>query len=333
MHNGIKATVGIVIFLFGCGGYQDYQYYKYTDVGITDTRVIPANLSWAEIDTNGDGVNENYLTSIKQQPCGDCYIYAATALYEIQYNIDHKTSINIDLSEQNIHNCLRIPCGLSGSPFHVLRYINEIGVLEENVVSTGSWGDCDNCKSKIGWLKQSQLTYFKHKRTIQLDCGIPYEQKKKIFVDALQKGPIAVLISRWNDYKKYGDIFTCVKTERKSAGHAVVIVGYEAYGNIFIIKNSHNDNGLLRVAFNEGDKCGFAVDATIIEGTYTEFGTGEDFCYMGEDPDNDGVANPFDNCPRHYNPNQSNLDFDFYGDACDPCPVIGGHPKDGCSQE
>ena len=38
------------------------------------------------------------------------------------------------------------------------------------------------------------------------------------------------------------------------------------------------------------------------------------------DTDSDGVLDCVDNCPAVYNPNQSNLDGDSFGDACDPCP-------------
>jgi len=40
----------------------------------------------------------------------------------------------------------------------------------------------------------------------------------------------------------------------------------------------------------------------------------------GIDDDGDGVVNSVDNCPTVYNPNQSNIDGDALGDACDPCP-------------
>jgi len=38
------------------------------------------------------------------------------------------------------------------------------------------------------------------------------------------------------------------------------------------------------------------------------------------DTDSDGILDVFDNCPTVANANQSNLDGDSFGDACDPCP-------------
>lgn len=39
-----------------------------------------------------------------------------------------------------------------------------------------------------------------------------------------------------------------------------------------------------------------------------------------DDLDQDGIPNRFDNCPRHYNPDQEDRDGDGVGDACDNCP-------------
>ena len=40
----------------------------------------------------------------------------------------------------------------------------------------------------------------------------------------------------------------------------------------------------------------------------------------GNDMDNDGIIDKFDNCPNIPNPKQSDLDFDNVGDDCDTCP-------------
>lgn len=41
-------------------------------------------------------------------------------------------------------------------------------------------------------------------------------------------------------------------------------------------------------------------------------------CVDSGDVDDDGVANPQDNCPNHYNPGQEDFDDDGMGDVCDP---------------
>jgi len=46
-------------------------------------------------------------------------------------------------------------------------------------------------------------------------------------------------------------------------------------------------------------------------------------CYscVGEDTDRDGIEDDEDNCPKHPNPDQSDLDDDGTGDFCDSTPV------------
>ncbi len=40
------------------------------------------------------------------------------------------------------------------------------------------------------------------------------------------------------------------------------------------------------------------------------------------DSDQDGLVNPFDNCPTEYNPDQADSDEDGAGDLCDNCPSV-----------
>lgn len=41
------------------------------------------------------------------------------------------------------------------------------------------------------------------------------------------------------------------------------------------------------------------------------------------DPDNDGIDNPVDNCPNHYNPGQEDIDSDGIGNPCDSSNEVG----------
>lgn len=52
------------------------------------------------------------------------------------------------------------------------------------------------------------------------------------------------------------------------------------------------------------------------------------------DQDEDGIADPLDNCPADHNPDQEDLDQNGVGDACDPSPDTDGDgvpdPTDNC---
>ncbi len=72
-------------------------------------------------------------------------------------------------------------------------------------------------------------------------------------------------------------------------------------------------------------KCGAEADALIncdVTGAQPSAG----------DSDGDGYSNETDNCPNVWNPDQSDLDTDKQGDACDVCPIVANAtvcPKPG----
>jgi hypothetical protein len=92
------------------------------------------------------------------------------------------------------------------------------------------------------------------------------------------------------------------------------------------------------------------VDIAFAPGAYayvTDAGSGRVLRFHYDDADGDGVLDPRDNCPGVANPDQSNMDRDAQGDACDPdadgdgvpnesdkCPTSRRGPdanRDGCS--
>jgi hypothetical protein len=139
--------VSVAAMLFACDGVPSGVAQETTDTPeTTDTTDVPdiivthpRNLSWANIDTDGDGIGENYITSVKSQPCNDCYLYAAIALVEARWQIDHKVQVSLNLSEQNVHNCMKVPCDGAGDLGWMLNYIQNYGVMPEENMPTGFW--------------------------------------------------------------------------------------------------------------------------------------------------------------------------------------------------
>lgn len=313
-----KLFIMLVLLLFSCAGELDVG----GDSPVVTLASFPKNLSWGAIDTNNDGVLENYVTPIRNQPCSDCFIYAAVGALEIQYQIDHKiTGMSLDLSEQNLHNCLRTSCMATGDPRFFLDHFKNYGALEERYVKQGRWGTCDNCKNYLYNYAIENIPFYRLKEwRIAVYPQMNYEDKRQALIAALQTGPVILYIGSWGGFKKSGDILYC--TEFISGSHFVVAVGYRNYGEAFLIKNSHGEKGLVKIAFKNAYKCYFAKLAMqIVPGsTYISYGSGENLCYSTSDTDGDLIPDVHDNCPYKSNKDQQNSDGDMFGDACDPCP-------------
>jgi hypothetical protein len=310
-----------LILLMSCGGFPFLTGSKPQPENLPDSqpenppepKICPANLSWGDIDTNGDGVRENYLTSIKSQLCGDCFIYAAVGLVEIQYQIDHNIQVDLNLSEQNLHNCLRFNCGRAGDARRFLRHIRDYGIMEEYHSPTGFWNECKNCS-----LEAEMIPFFSIGDYEQLE--LTGTNKREIIVKALQNGPVAVSIDSWDGFEKHGDTLYC--TSWKPSGHWVIVAGYQDYGKVLLTKNSHKEDGLTRIAFEDSEVCGLGGLIIQIDpgSTYMSWGTGQKFCHSVADFDEDGIADAHDNCPWETNVDQKNIDGDLFGDVCDQCP-------------
>lgn len=302
----------MIILLFFCSCVDNYVW-------------MPRNLSWANIDTNGDEIPENYIPSVKRQPCGDCFLYSAVGLLEIQFQIDHKVSSTLNLSEQSLHNCLRIACDGAGDQRIILNHIKDYGVMEEDYSKTGEWFECLSCLeyiyTGIGITQLRNIPFYTFRDYVEIvSPKMPYADRKMAMVAALQYGPLAMDISGWSGWRRDYDVLFCEKGD--PSGHSLIVVGYENYGETFIVKNSHGEGTLLKMVFDGGDKCGFAHFAHQIApgSTYISYGLGNKFCYSMRDGDGDRIPDAHDNCPYVKNSDQSNVDGDLLGDICDPCP-------------
>jgi hypothetical protein len=114
-----------------------------------------------------------------------------------------------------------------------------------------------------------------------------------------------------------GDVHYCAYPERRS-GHLVVVVGYENFGEILLVKNSHGEKNLIKIALY--GECGVASDSYAVSETYLSWNLGNSFCSDVKYSDSDGITDALDNCPSISNSDQSNQDSDTFGDPCDRCP-------------
>ena len=269
----------------------------------------PANFSWSNVEK--DGKILDYTTSVKAQPCFDCYIYASIALLEMQYQIDHNTIVNLDLSEQEIHNCMKISCFRAGDSGAILNYIGDFGIIGERFAEENEWKACRACDI---------LPRYSFKRwKILIPNHILYKEKKQILINALKDGPIIVGIGDSAHYIEKNGIYECIMGPGRRGSHAAVIIGYENFGELFIIKDSAGGE-IRRFKFTGGKECEFAYTASqIVAGTTYRFVDKSEFCYTERDMDADGIGDYEDNCYDIPNTDQKNTDGDILGDACDPC--------------
>ena len=281
----------------------------------------PVNLSWESVDLNNDGIKENYVTSIKKQRCGDCFIYAAIGLLEIQYQIDHQIQINLDLSEQSLHNCLRIQCNMGGDDRDILNYLQSFGVVEEQYDMTGFWGACNSCPIFTNNIVVEPMTFFYLGGWKQItNVKMSAETRRLNIVEALQTGPITLEVESWSGLGLDGNTLYCIKKD--ISGHIIIVVGYESYGKVLIIKNSYGESGTLKLLFEDVEICGIgAISNQIVPfSTYSLPQKESKFCHSTQDSDMDGISDPEDNCPFDFNKDQKNTDNDLFGDICDIWP-------------
>ncbi len=287
----------------------------------------PRNLSWANIDTDGDGVGENYITSAKMQPCSDCYLYASLALVEARWQIDNRAAVSLNLSEQNIHNCMKIPCDGAGDIWWMLNYVRDYGVMPEENMPSGFWlPKCENCIGLafggLGLVPISNVPFYRISDYTTLKIPRTYAERKRMLVEALQDGPVAIGINAWKGYSNDNGTLYCADPKPEGSGHAVLVVGYLESGMAFLVKNSHGEGKLITMVFDGGEKCGFASEMIRLEpgSVYITWGWGATYCYTMVDSDGDNVPDAHDNCPWDANADQADGDADGWGNACDRCP-------------
>lgn len=201
---------------------------------------VPQDHSW-----------ESFSSKFKAQVCEDCAVYASMATTEIQFNLEHNTKI--ELSEREYNSCHNLKCGDRRTTREVLSDIRDYGATLASDYS----GNCEARVPRYSFKRYAKL----------INPVMDYATRREILVRALQSGPLAIEITNWIGFIEEDDALRCVSGTVLSP-HAVSVVGYENYGEIFTIKNSGGEGRFLRVGFAEGERCGFAdVAHQIMPGT------------------------------------------------------------------
>ncbi len=209
----------------------------------------PDQFSWRDYE------NQDWLTTVKKQLCGDCWDYAALGTLESIINIrENCAKLDTDLSEQYVLSCL--PSSGScrgGNTYRAFKYIMETteegnyhnGVIPETCFPYQADDDI-SCSDKC--------TDWEEKLIPILDYGYwqsdgSAEDREAIKTQVMENGPVAAGIMATDYFGYWGsthhdpeDYFPYIK-EGKWVNHVVIILGWKddssiKRGGYWIVKNS-----------------------------------------------------------------------------------------------
>jgi len=266
---------------------------------------LPQAFDWR----NKDG--KNFITSVKDQGnCGSCWAFAAVGAIEAELNINSNSTLNYDLSEQQLVSCCP-NCGGwggysdcydgGGYSERAFGYAINAGLVNENWFRY----DASNKICNLSDYWQGNVKKGLSWHYIDRWYNISLNNLKSAIIN---EGPVVVYFDVYQDFSWYNSgIYNHVWGVLRGS-HAMLLIGYNDTGRYLIIKNSWGtewgENGYLRLSY---DALPLIWGAMVINST---------------DGDADGVQDNIDNCPTIKNPDQKDSDSDKVGDLCDNCPAI-----------
>ena len=231
---------------------------------ISTESFVPLYLDWR----NEEG--QNWMTSVKDQGnCGSCWAFSAVGTTEAIYNIfENDPSIDLDLSEEFlVTDCVTTVgscCG--GWPSAAFGYIKDNGIPDEACFVYGddycSCFDTGTCTCTYSgtdicsdFTCSDRCPDWDTRLTNITDYGFVSNDRSDIKEAIYKIGPLSASMgigdSFGGDWDE--DIYRCEIDD--GANHAIILAGYNDYGEYWVVKNSWgadwNDDGYFKVGYGE----------------------------------------------------------------------------------
>lgn len=228
---------------------------------------------------NKDG--SNYVTSVKDQDCGDCWAHATLGVIEAAYHVEQDLPVSsnpeLDLSESWLDsNCYpQGDCAMGGN-FYSFTYIHNEGVVTESCWNYEGWGAHGNsCPSTC---PDESAPVSDRMWTIDVDDWTSNPNVAEIKQRLVDRGPVGVYIAMAAACYA-STVNGVVVCGGGGLDHAVVITGYcdDASipgGGYWIVKNSwgsfscpsiSSPDGYFKVAYG---RCGIQYIANNARGVH-----------------------------------------------------------------
>lgn len=202
------------------------------------------------------------MTEVKNQKnCGSCWAFAALGAFEAQQSIFN--GLNLDLSEQQMVNCVPRPGGgdncRGNHAIHLFNYMTDRGApLEKDVPYLAKMNDCDSAKDGAYKVVSWQM--------LDPSGAPPSDTDMKRALVA--HGPLSVGIYATDAFMSYtGGVFD--EGAAGSANHAVVIAGWDDARGAWHVRNSWGPNwgeeGYVWVKYGTNDIGATALYAELAE--------------------------------------------------------------------